>query len=48
VVRTRIELVNQHDRAVMTQVMTNLILRRPDAEAPGAEWRPAPPRRTAD
>jgi acyl dehydratase len=29
VVRTRIELRDQHDRAVMTQVMTNLILRRP-------------------
>jgi len=31
VVRTRIELLDQHDRAVMTQVMTNLILARPAA-----------------
>ena len=31
VVRTRIELLDQHYRAVMTQVMTNLILARPAA-----------------
>ena len=36
IVRTRIELVNQHDVTVMTQVMTNLILRRPDGDASAA------------
>ncbi|KPG82427.1 hypothetical protein AEQ27_09595 [Frigoribacterium sp. RIT-PI-h] len=41
VVRTRIELRNQQDRAVMTQVMTNLVLSRPDT------WLPAHMRRSS-